>query len=576
MISYARVVLVFVVAFLAGCGGCEKSQITSDDDAAPLTAASTSGATAKPATPKDALTITVVYGSEKKTWFEEQAKAFAATGAKSSSGRAIRIEPKAMGSGEAIKAITEGTVKAHVYSPASAVYLSMLNTTWLMTAGRTKPIATKSEPLVLSPVVIAMWKPMAEALGWPKKQLSWSDLLKVNTNPKGWGAVGFPEWGRFKLGHCHPEFSNSGFLSVLAESYAGSKKTRDLTEADLDAKPTREFVTRVEETIVHYGKSTGFFADKMAERGPSYLSAAVLYENLVIESYAKTPAPSPPIVAIYPLEGTFWSDHPYSILDADWVGDEERQAADQFLTFLKARPAQERAMALGFRPSDPSIAVGAPVDAEHGVDARQPQTVLPIPGSKVLTKLLTLWETTKKGADVVFLFDKSGSMRGKPLEEAKTGAHSFLSALSDRDQVTLVFFDSTVYPAVGPLTLATGRDSLNARIDAVAAEGGTSLYDAVSAAYESAAKRAEANPARIHAIVVMTDGSDENSKMTLESLVTKFPSEGEAPVKVFAIAYGDQAEGKALARIAEAAKGTSTKGSVETIRDVYLDMASFF
>jgi Ca-activated chloride channel family protein len=114
-------------------------------------------------------------------------------------------------------------VKAHVFSPASAAYLPMLNTAWLSTAGRTKGLVSKSEPLVLSPVVIAMWKPMAEALGWPKKQLSWSDLLKVNASPKGWGSVGFAEWGRFKLGHCHPEFSNSGYLAVLAEAYAGAK-----------------------------------------------------------------------------------------------------------------------------------------------------------------------------------------------------------------------------------------------------------------------------------------------------------------------------------------------------------------
>jgi Ca-activated chloride channel family protein len=574
MVSFARVMFLFVIAFVAGCGGCSKTSAGSDGEAGSTAAPTPEGTIAKG--PANALTLTIVYGSEKKTWFEEQAKAFAASGAKSTSGRTIRIDPKAMGSGEALKAITDGTVKAHAFSPASSVYISMLNTTWLGTAGRTKALISKSEPLVLSPVVIAMWKPMAEALGWPKKQLSWSDLLKVNANPKGWGAVGFPEWGRFKLGHCHPEFSNSGFLAVLAEAYAGAKKTRELTVADLDEKATQDFLTKIEETIVHYGKSTGFFADKMAERGPSYLSAAVLYENLVIESYAKQPPPQLPIVAIYPLEGTFWSDHPYAVLDADWVGAEERQAAEQFLAFLKARPAQERALALGFRPSDPSIAVGAPIDEAHGVDPRQPQTVLPVPGQMVVDKLLSIWETTKKGADVVFLFDKSGSMRGKPLEEAKAGARSFLSALGDRDQITLLFFDSNVYPPVGPLALGAGRQQLQTRLDAITAEGGTSLYDALSAAYQEVSKRAVATPSKIHAIVVMTDGSDENSKMTLDDLVAKFPREGEAPVKVFAIAYGAQAEATALTRIAEAAKGTSAKGSVETIRDVYLDMASFF
>lgn len=520
-------------------------------------------------------TITIVYGSEKKTWLEEQAKAFLESGGKTASGKKIAIDLKAMGSGEALTAVTSGTVKAHVFSPASSVYMSLVNDAWLSQAAHTKPLVKQGEPLVLSPVVIAMWRPMAEALGWPKKQLSWGDLIKVSSNPKGWGALGFPEWGKFKLGHTHPEFSNSGYLAVLAEAYAGAKKTRDLKAADLDAKATRDLVTAVEETIVHYGKSTGFFADKMVSRGPSYLSAAVLYENLVIEANSKSPPPQPPLVAIYPVEGTFWSDHPYAILDAEWVGADERQAAEAFLAFLKGKDAQKRALALGFRPADSSIAIDAPVDAAHGVDPKQPQTILPVPDSATLKKLLELWRTTKKRSDVIFVFDKSGSMRGKPLEEAKKGAASFVGSLGERDEVTLLFFDKLVYPAVGPIRLGTGRADLVHRLEGVTADGGTALYDAIAAAYDLASKNAVSQPQKMHSVVVMTDGKDEDSQFGLPQLKAKFPTE-ETPVRVFTIAYGAQAEGRVLDEIAEAAKGSSAKGSVESIRDVYLEMASFF
>jgi Ca-activated chloride channel family protein len=549
--------------------GCPDRQAAKPDEAG-AAAIAISAAPEKAAPP---LTLTIAYGSEKKTWLDEQIKAFLATSPKTASGRKISVDAKAMGSGEALQAITSGQLKAHVFSPASALYVTLLNDAWLSKAGNAKPLAKPGDPLVLSPVVIAMWKPMAEALGWPKKQLSWSDLLKVSANPKGWGAMGFAEWGKFKLGHCHPEFSNSGYLAVLAEAYAGAKKTRDLSAADLDAKPTRDLVSSVENTIVHYGKSTGFFADKMIERGPSYVSAAVLYENLVIEAYGKSPPL--PIVAVYPVEGTFWSDHPYSILDAEWVGADEKAAAEQLLAFLKGKPAQERALALGFRPADPQIPVGAPIDASHGVDAKQPQTVLPVPDGKVLAKLLTLWKDTKKGADVVLVFDKSGSMRGAPLDGARTGAMSFLDSLGDRDEMTVMFFDNAVYPPFGPLPLKTGRPALRLRFDGVTAGGGTALYDAIAEAYDLAAKRATTDPSRTHAIVVMTDGADEGSKMKLEELKARFPKE-ETLVRVFTIAYGAQAETAVLAQIAEAAKGSSAKGSVESIRDVYLEMASFF
>jgi Ca-activated chloride channel homolog len=567
MIGRRAVLLLWTFALVLF--GCPDRPAPRADDAG----ASATGPSAVAPTKGAPVTLTIAYGSEKKTWLDEQVKAFLASSPKTASGRAIAIDAKAMGSGEALTAITSGQLKAHVFSPASALYVTLLNDAWLSKAGNTKPLARPGEPLVLSPVVIAMWKPMAEALGWPKKQLSWNDLLKVSANPKGWGALGFAEWGKFKLGHCHPEFSNSGYLAVLAEAYAGAKKTRDLTLADLDAKPTRDLVGSVENTIVHYGKSTGFFADKMIERGPSYVSAAVLYENLVIEAYGK--APTLPIVAVYPVEGTFWSDHPFSILDADWVGADEKAAAEQLLAFLKARPAQERALALGFRPADPQIPVGAPIDAAHGVDAKQPQTVLPVPEGKVLAKLLTLWKETKKGADVILVFDKSGSMRGAPLDEARRGAMSFLDSLGDRDDMTLMFFDNQVYPPFGPLTLKTGRPPLRQRLDGVTAGGGTSLYDAIAEAYDIASKRAATDPSRTHALVVMTDGADEGSKMKLEELKARFPKE-ETQVRVFTIAYGAQAETAVLASVAEAAKGSSAKGSVESIRDVYLEMASFF
>jgi len=546
-----------------------------DGRAEPPRAQSSRGATERISAP---LVLIIAYGSEKKTWLEEQSRKFEAGQPRLRSGRPIRVDARAMGSGEALQSIVAGDLKPHVFSPASNAYVSLLNRAWQSQEGHIAPLSPAGEPVVLSPLVIAMWKPMAEALGWPKKPLGWRDLLKINANPKGWGALGHPEWGAFKLGHTHPEFSNSGLLSVLAEAYAGAKKTRGLTTADLERKATRDFVAGVERTVVHYGKSTGFFADKMHERGPSYVSAAVLYENLVIESYALTREATFPLVAVYPVEGTFWSDHPFATLDAPWVGPDEREAAQLFFAFLKAKPQQERALALGFRPADTAIPMDAPIDAEHGVDPKQPQTLLEIPDTATLEGLLGLWRESKKAADVVFVFDKSGSMNGKPLTEAKAGAKAFLAALGERDEMTLVLFDSTIYPPYGPLPLtAANRITLQSRIDGIIANGGTALYEATANAYALASERARAYPNQIHAVVVMTDGKDESSKLTLDALLRGLDVEGGgAPVKVFTIAYGKQVEGDVLGRIAEAAQGTTVRGSVDTIVQVYRDMASFF
>lgn len=521
-------------------------------------------------------TLLVAYGSEKKNWLDEAVRQFNDSSPKASSGKRLRVEATAMGSGEAVQAILSGTQKPHVFSPASGAYISLLNRRWLTVAGHTKPISPAGEPIVLSPVVIATWKPMAEALGWPGKPLGWKDLLAVNANPAGWGAFGHPEWGTFKLGHTHPEYSNSGLLAVLAEAYAGAKKQRGLELADLEAKETAKFVHDVEASIVHYGKSTGFFFDKMIERGPAYLSAAVLYENLVVESYSKAGNASFPMVALYPSEGTFWSDHPYAVLDADWVTPDTRDAAAQLLAFLKAKPRQERALALGFRPADPSIAIAAPIDAAHGADPKQPSTLLDVPDAETLDKLIELFKREKKHANVVLVFDKSGSMEGKPLAEAKAGAEAFLRTLDDRDSVTLLFFDDKVYPPVGPHELTTHRDALALRIRQAIASGGTALYDATLRARELLGS-VSVDPNRITAVVVMTDGKDENSKKGIGDVERAVRVEGtQAPVRVFTIAYGNQAEASQLGRIAEAGHGSAAKGDVSSIVEIYKDMASFF
>jgi Ca-activated chloride channel family protein len=468
-------------------------------------------------------------------------------------------------------------VKPAVFSPASDAYLTLLNDAWLSAPGHGAPLAPHGDSVVISPVVIAMWKPMAEAMGWPKKALGWSDVLRVSQNTKGWADLGRTEWGRFKLGHTHPEYSNSGLLSFLAEAYAGAGKTRDLSLLDLAAPKTRAFLGGIERSIVHYGKSTGFFAEKMLSRGPAYLSAAVLYESSVVESYAQVDSSNPPLVAIYPREGTFWSDHPYSILNAPWVHAEEKQGAELFLAQLKGRPAQQRALALGFRPADPEIPVASPIDAAHGCDPKQPQTTLAVPSAAVLKQLLAVFREVKKPSDVTLVFDKSGSMNGKPLAAAKAGAEAFLASLEPRDQVSLEFFDSQIYPLIGPVNVGANKADLGQRVDGVAAGGGTALYDAIAVAYREMRGRADKDPNQIHALVVMTDGNDESSQMNLEQLKHEFPREAEeVNVKVFTIAYGSGASGAVLAQIAEVGEGSHNAGTVQNIVQVYRDIASFF
>src|SRR3954466_6232731 len=100
----------------------------------------------------DQVELSVLYGSEKKTWLDEQVKAFNAGRTKGSGGKLIHVTAKPVGSGEATTAILGGSQKPVVYSPASGAYVALLNQGWQSRDGHTRPIAPPGEPLVLSPI----------------------------------------------------------------------------------------------------------------------------------------------------------------------------------------------------------------------------------------------------------------------------------------------------------------------------------------------------------------------------------------------------------------------------------------
>ena len=136
---------------------------------------------------------------------------------------------------------------------------------------------------------------------------------------------------------------------------------------------------------------------------------------------------------MYPREGTFWSDHPYAILDLPSVTPEVREAAEAFRKFLLSPNRQQAALRFGFRPADPSIALGAPLDRAHGVDPAQPQNVLPNPSVAITRCILDGFEQVKRPVSITFVIDTSGSMNGVPPQQAKEGARVFLEGLPAGD-----------------------------------------------------------------------------------------------------------------------------------------------
>jgi Ca-activated chloride channel family protein len=526
------------------------------------------------AAPRGALELLFPYGSEKEKWIDNVTNAFNRSGAKTKSGKIIFVRALPMGSGESIDNVLSGRMQAHLVSPASAAFIKLGNADSRTKTG--KDLISSTDNLVLSPVVIAMWKPMAEAIGWGKKPLGWSDVLGLARSTEGWSAHGYPQWGKFKFGHTHPEYSNSGLISLFAEAYAASGKTAGLKLSDLEKPQTKQLIGGVEQSVVHYGSSTGFFGRKMFANGPEYLSAAVLYESMVVESYSQSNLPFP-VVAIYPKEGTFWSDHPVGVVERDWVTPEHREAAKTYIQYLLARGQQEKAIEYGFRPASLDVPLAAPLDAAHGIDPKEPKTTLELPSVDVINGILQAWKEEKKHSNVALVLDTSGSMgeEGK-MQSAKQGAKQLVQLLDDGDTFSFLPFNNELHWAQQDAGVKDQRPRLQEQIDSLFAAGGTALYDSIDAAYQHLA--AVKNPdAKIQAVVVLTDGEDTESKMKLNELMERIKYNGEnRAIHVFTIAYGREARKDILQQIADATQAKFYEGTPQNIVEVFRDISTFF
>ncbi|HXM02683.1 MAG TPA: substrate-binding domain-containing protein [Chthoniobacterales bacterium] len=160
-----------LICLLVGCG-----KVGSTDEKNPV--------------PKDAVRLLFTYGSEKEDWVKDVTATFNQGGYKTKDGKLIHVDAIPEGSGECIDKIIDDTQKADVVSPASEAFIKLGNSQGRVKLGR--EVIGPTQNLVLSPVVIGIWEPMAKALGWPDKPIGWSDILKLSTDNKAWASYGYP------------------------------------------------------------------------------------------------------------------------------------------------------------------------------------------------------------------------------------------------------------------------------------------------------------------------------------------------------------------------------------------------
>ncbi|WP_433199368.1 substrate-binding and VWA domain-containing protein [Dactylosporangium sp. CS-047395] len=426
--------------------------------------------------------------------------------------------------------------------------------------------------LARTPSVLAMPKPMAEALGWPDGEISWQDMInKVAADPQGWAKYNKADWGKFKFGMSDPLQSTSGLLALMAilDGNDDGEVTPDEQATLAKLKQERAVYTDTTAQLLD-GLSK---ADKTgAEQGLQYVSAFPALEQDVL-TYNKS-NPHTPLVAVYPSNGSADADNPYLILEAPWASKDKQDAAKAFLAYARGPEGRQVFLDAGFR--DPNRVGGAAL-AGSTFAARiktVPRAVL-LPES--VKQSMDTWTALTRPTNVLLVLDVSGSMNeqvpgtGKTrMQLAKDAARSAVELFDGDVDAGLWVFSTkqagtTDYKQLVPIGRVGDpvggkprRDQMTAAIDKLAATGDTGLYDTAAAAQQAVVDAYQ--PGATNLVVLMTDGKNDDSTggLNLDQLREKLQANAgsDKKVPIVTVGYGNDADFASLQEISRVSGGS--------------------
>ena len=177
--------------------------------------------------------------------------------------------------------------------------------------------------------------------------------------------------------------------------------------------------------------------------------------------------------------------------------------------------AQEDAPRPVFRSAVDLVSVAAVVKDSHGRLVRNlsADDFVVVDGG-VLRKIVDFTAGSSAAVTIGILVDESGSMRvGPSASRARQGVEQFLSVLvasqQPEDAIALYGFDTRVHELQ---EFTSDVSKVRAALDVLEPFGSTSIYDAIAETAKQVAARGWVR----RAVVVVTDGMDNRSRLSLE------------------------------------------------------------
>jgi Ca-activated chloride channel homolog len=430
------------------------------------------------------------------------------------------------------------------------------SSTWLLRLRQEAPgfVPTDGKPIAQSPVVVAMPRPIAQAVGWPARKLSWKELLNQVTRNTD-----------LRAGMVNPNRDAAGLAGLLALGQAAG--------AGAQAQAAKVSVIKA------LAQSSSALREDLVQKFPhstdpndiaTSLSAAPLSEEDVIAYNAERPPV--PLAALYLDPSPPALDYPFAIMPE--VDLQKSAAAVGLRGELETVPFKNALAAAGLRAPDGSVGAnfampsGAP-RASAGVTGRTGKTGASAAAALdagSLSQALGSWAAITLPGRVLAVFDVSGSMltdvptaggrdRAAVTRAAAAGG---LALFDDKWAVGVWLFSTELdgkkpYKQIAPISpLASARRELQDSIKLIQAKenGQTGLYDTLLAAYREVQRTWEAG--KINSVILFTDGQNKNPDgISQAKLVAELKRliDPKRPVRVVIIGIGDEVDRNELETI---------------------------
>ncbi len=550
--------------------------------------------------PATSAELTIAVSPSMAGALRERADSFNRQGLRTPDGEQMTVELVTRSSREMVgESVRQPAFQA--VAPDSSLWLEMIDRRWaqLFPGERGSLPASrvgKSTHFAVSPVVIAVTLDAAQQLGWPHQPIGWKAVQDRAASPSR----------AFKWGHPDPN-STPGIAATLSKFYAGAGITRGLTEEIVRLPDVIAYFQRAEGDAYVFGVGARAGAARPQEVGgenaavgadEGLLDAFVTQEQAVIawnsgsdqglawlsgRESAGQFLPTGQLAAVYPQEGTLWADHPLALLELDGragpaVTPNQRTTYRAFIAFLLGEESQTAMLEAGFRPVDPALdlmAEGSPFEEALTVNPLLPQTIMQLPPQPVLEMVLDAWRLSVPPLNILLVVDTSESMGGGKLARMKAALQGFADQIQgEHDRVGLVEVGSGV-KRFGSLQRldAEGRERVSLLIEGLEAGGSTKLLDAVWAAHGELSDQAEIDAT--YAIIVLTDGRDNDSENRLRSLERAMVGTGNS-VSIHTVAFGRDADEGFLEELARIGGGQFYRADETTIEEVYRQIARYF